>query len=106
MMNQQGYRPIVAGQVEGQTPASRLTVPGQAKGHTSSSQDDFIQQIVEDVVRPTGLTQLGYRYTPAPRIGDESINMLSEPPTLTQIGILPHGYFNQPPRNSSNVDDS
>ena len=105
-MNQPGYRPTVAGQAEGQTPASRLTVPGQEEGHTSVSQDDFIQLIAEDAGRPTGLTQLGYHYTPVPRVGDESIAILFEPPTLTQIGLLPHCYFDQPPRRRSDVDDS
>ena len=32
--------------------------------------------------------------------------MLSEPPTLTQIGFLQHGYFDQPPQRSSDVHDS
>ena len=106
LMNQPGYRPPVAGQAEGQTPASRPTVPGQQEGQTSASQDDFMRLIAEDAGHPTGLTQLGYRYTPSLRLGDESIAMLSEPPTLTQIGLLPHGYFDQPPRHSSDVDDS
>jgi hypothetical protein len=32
--------------------------------------------------------------------------MLSELTTLTQIGLLSHGYFYQPPRCSPSVDDS
>jgi hypothetical protein len=65
-----------------------------------------MQLIVEEAGRPTGLTQLGYHYTPAPRVGDESIAMLSEPTTLTQLGLLPHGYFDQSPRRSPGVDAS
>jgi hypothetical protein len=83
MMNQQGYRPTVPGQAEGQTPASQSIVLGQVEGQTSASQDDFIHLIAEEAGHPIGLTQLGYHYTPTPRIGDESIDMLSELTTLT-----------------------
>ena len=66
-MNQLGYQP---------------TLPGQAEGQTFANQDEFID-MAEEARRPTGLTQLGYHYTHTPRDGDESIDMPSEPPSLT-----------------------
>jgi hypothetical protein len=59
IMNQPEYRPIL---------------PGQAEGQTSASQDESIN-FAEEARRPTGLTQLGYHYTPTPCDGDESIDM-------------------------------
>jgi hypothetical protein len=32
--------------------------------------------------------------------------VLSEPTTLIQIGLLPHGYFDQPLRHNPGMDDS
>jgi hypothetical protein len=32
--------------------------------------------------------------------------MPSKPTNLTQLGLLPHGYFDQPPQCSSDMDDS
>jgi hypothetical protein len=34
------------------------------------------------------------------------MDMPSAPMGLTQMGYLPHGYFDQPPRCSSDMDDS
>jgi hypothetical protein len=89
-MNELGYRP---------------TLPGQVEGQTSGSQDEFID-FAEEARRPTGLTQLGYYYTSTPHDGDESMDMPSTLMGLTQMGYLPHDYFDQPPRRSSNMDDS
>jgi hypothetical protein len=45
-------------------------------------------------------------YTPTPRNGDESMSMPSPPMGLTQMGYFSHSFFDQPPRCSSDMDDS
>ena len=89
-MQQLGYWPIL---------------PGLAEGQTSASQDESID-FFEEARRPTDLTQLGYHYTPTPRNADESISMPSKPMGLTQMGLLPLDFFDQPPQAPSDMDDS
>jgi hypothetical protein len=78
---------------------------GQVGWQTSASQDDSID-FAQEVGRPTGLTQLGYHYTPTPCNEDESIDMQSESDGFDSDGILSHGFFSQPPRRISDMDDS
>ena len=69
-------------------------------------------QSLDDVAdigtHPTGLTQFGYHCDLPPRVGDESVAMLLEPLDLTQIGLVPHGYFDHLPRahSSAYMEDS
>ena len=43
---------------------------------------------------------------PPPHNGDNSLDMSFEPMGLTQMGLLPHDFFDQPPRAPSDMDDS
>jgi hypothetical protein len=83
LKQQSGYRPILLSPAEGQPSASQ----------------DELSDFAKEACRPTGLTQLGYHYTPIPRNGGKSVDMPSESMGLTQMGYLP-------PQHSSDMDDS
>jgi hypothetical protein len=88
-----------------QQPRYRPILPGPAKGQTSASLDESFD-FAEEACRLIGLTQLRYHYTLIPHNGDKSMSMRFKPMGLTQMGYLPHDFFDQPPRCSSNMDDS
>ena len=67
LMQESGYRPILS---------------CQAKRQTFVSHDEYIN-FAEESSHPTGLTQLGYHYTPTSCNGDDFIDMPSELMGLT-----------------------
>jgi hypothetical protein len=88
-----------------QQPRYRPILPGPAEGQTSASLDESFN-FAGKACRLIGLTQLRYHYTPIHRNSDKSMSMRFKPMGLTQMSYLPHDFFDQPPRRSSNMDDS